>query len=226
MSSSSAPSEADAGGARRILAGLLVLIACQVAAHWALTRAPDSALADVAGLLPLAAVALWVAFRLRTAVGLAVVVLLGGVIVLAHWLPLARRALPLLPQLALCLTLAWLFGSTLRPGRVALVTRLARSVHGTLPLPIVAYTRRVTFAWAAFMLAMAASSLLLFAFAPLAVWSSFANLALLPLAALMFLAEYSYRIVRYPWFAHASIVQSLGAFRRLYGSARSDSRTH
>ncbi len=155
---------------------------------------------------------------LRVAAGLAG---LAAYQALAHWAataaqgwPPATHALLLLPQLAICLALAWMFGGTLLAGREPLVTRMARSVHGALPAAIVAYTRKVTLAWTLFLSAMAAASVLLYLLAPLPVWSLFANVLFLPLVGLMFLAEYAYRILRYRWFSHASIVQSVAAFRR------------
>jgi uncharacterized membrane protein len=65
---------------------------------------------------------------------------------------------------------------------------------------------------------MALSSLLLFFLAPLAVWSVFANLLSLPLVVAMFLAEYLYRILRYPNFSHASIRSTFRAFQKYGGS--------
>jgi uncharacterized membrane protein len=156
---------------------------------------------------------------------------LGACQVLAHWAataahgwPPAARILPLLPQLAICLGLAWMFGRTLLPGREALVTRVSRSVHGALPAAIVAYTRRVTLAWALFLSAMAVASALLYLLAPLEVWSLFANVLFLPMVGLMFLAEYAYRILRYRWFAHASIAQTVAAFCRQRSSDSADQR--
>jgi uncharacterized membrane protein len=55
------------------------------------------------------------------------------------------------------------------------------------------YTRQVTAAWAIFFLANGAATLLLYAFAPLRIWSMFVNFASLPLIALMFAAEYAVR---------------------------------
>ena len=52
MFGSTAPSEAGAAGDARIGAGLLALIACQVLAHWAVTRASASAVAKLVALAP------------------------------------------------------------------------------------------------------------------------------------------------------------------------------
>lgn len=230
MSSSIAPSEVAApAGARtritlRVGAGLLGLVAYQVLAHWAATAAPGAGLAAVVALTPLAAIALWASLRRGAVRVCATLAGLCGVAVLVHGWPPAARILPLLPQLAICVSLAWVFGRTLLAGREPLVTRMAGSVHGVLPAPIVAYTRNVTLAWTLFLSAMAVASALLYWFAPLPVWSLFANLLFFPLMALMFLAEYAHRTLRYRWFPHASIAQSVAAFRRLQPSGSADQR--
>jgi len=170
----------------------------------------------------------------RTGVALRVGAGLAGLAayqVLAHWAattaqgwPPAARILPLLLQLAICLGLAWMFGCTLLAGREPLVTRMARSVHGVLPAAIVAYTRNVTLAWTLFLSAMAVTSALLYLLAPLPVWWLFANVLFFPLVGLMFLAEYAHRILRYRWFPHDSIAQSIAAFRRQRPSGSADQR--
>jgi uncharacterized membrane protein len=55
------------------------------------------------------------------------------------------------------------------------------------------YTRQVTAAWGCFFLANMAVTLLLYAFAPLNVWSLFVNFCALPLMGLMFAVEYAVR---------------------------------
>ena len=117
------------------------------------------------------------------------------------------------PYLTIYLVLLWLFGRTLRSGRQALITRLATHVHGELPAQIARYTRRVTWAWCAFFVAMGLTSILLFLLEPLPVWSAFNNLLNLPLAVAMYLGEYAWRLWRYPDFSHASIATVFRAFR-------------
>jgi uncharacterized membrane protein len=85
------------------------------------------------------------------------------------------------------------FGLSLLGGRVPLCTQLADKVHGPLTHPEVLYTRRVTAAWALFFLLITAASLGLYVFAPLRIWSLFANFCVLPLIGLMFVAEYAVR---------------------------------
>jgi len=85
------------------------------------------------------------------------------------------------------------FGLSLLAGRVALCTRLADKSHGPLTPHEVLYTRRVTAAWALFFLMLLATTLGLYVFAPLRIWSVFANFCALPLVGLMFAAEYAVR---------------------------------
>jgi uncharacterized membrane protein len=138
-----------------------------------------------------------------------------GFQVLAHFTlrdSLGVVAVSGLTHAAANLILLWYFGRTLRAGKEALVTRLARRVHGFLPPEMVAFTRRVTLAWCAFFAAQVALSMLLFAFAPLEIWSMFVNLISLPLIALMFAGEYRYRMVRFPNHPRASIARILRAY--------------
>jgi uncharacterized membrane protein len=197
------------------VAVVAVLIGYEVAARWAAVEGKGTILGAAIALGPAFAILLFVAWRSRRLVWFA----LAAGIVIALALLLARRgvgALTLLyplPSVIIYLLLLWWFGRTLSPGREALVTGLARYVHGTLPPEIEAYTRRVTWAWCVFFAAMAFTSVTLFALAPLEVWSLFANVLTTPLVALMFVAEYIYRISRYRNFAHVSLLGTVRAFR-------------
>lgn len=104
-----------------------------------------------------------------------------------------------------------LFGSSLLPGREPLVTRLARRVHGSLPIQIAAYTVKVTWLWTIYFAATILLSLLLYYFAPLRVWSFFANVLSIPLVVLVFIAEYWYRINFIRDFPHKSIFAGMKA---------------
>lgn len=108
----------------------------------------------------------------------------------------------------------WLFGRTLRRGSEALITGLARRVHGELPPHLEAYTRALTRAWCVFFGAQLATSALLLGFASLDAWSLFVNVLNLPLVVAMFVADYVYRVIRYPEGPHASIGQAMAAFAR------------
>lgn len=86
-----------------------------------------------------------------------------------------------------------MFGISLVRGHEPLVSRFARMVRGSLSPPIADYTRKVTAAWALFFASMIVVSLSLYAFAPISVWSVFANLLAFPLVCVMFIVEYTIR---------------------------------
>jgi hypothetical protein len=86
------------------------------------------------------------------------------------------------------------FALTLRPGRDALITTMARRLHGPISDELVVYTRRVTIAWCCFFATQLVTSITLFLFAPLVVWSFFVNVLDIPLVATMYSAEYLYRL--------------------------------
>lgn len=137
-----------------------------------------------------------------------------------------RMALGLLngvPHAAINLLLIGVFGRTLLGGREPLITGFARRVHGILlPADIERYTRRVTLAWCVFFAVQVLVSAILFAQASLETWSLFVNLMSAPLIALMFVAEYLYRIVQFPDHAHAPIWKGIQLF---VGHARRLRRT-
>jgi uncharacterized membrane protein len=86
------------------------------------------------------------------------------------------------------------FAVTLRPGREALLTFMARKLHGTISEEVRIYTRQATYAWCVFFAMQLTTSVALFLFAPLVVWSFFVNILDLPLVAAMFAGEYLFRI--------------------------------
>ncbi|OGS99829.1 MAG: hypothetical protein A3K04_12540 [Gallionellales bacterium RBG_16_56_9] len=102
-----------------------------------------------------------------------------------------------MPHLVTNSFLMWFFARTLKNKREPLITLLARSVHGTLTPDLEMYTRHVTFAWSLFFALQIAGSILLFLFASLETWSTFINILNSPLIVLMFLCEYTYRVLRY-----------------------------
>lgn len=104
------------------------------------------------------------------------------------------------------------FGQSLLGRRQALCTLLADKVHGPLTPQEVLYTRRVTAAWALFFALITAATLSLFAFAPLRVWSLFANFCVLPLIGLMFVAEYAVRRRALPQVARRGILAAVRVY--------------
>lgn len=86
------------------------------------------------------------------------------------------------------------FALTLRRGHTPLITGMAYRLHGTLSEEMIRYTRSVTIAWSLFFSAQLLTSIALFCFAPLTVWSVFVNLLDIPLVVTMFAVEYAVRL--------------------------------
>jgi uncharacterized membrane protein len=93
--------------------------------------------------------------------------------------------------------LAWMFGSSLLPGREPLIRRFSRLSRGGLPPELETYTRRLTVIWTVMLTIMAVVSLLLGLFAPLHVWSWTVNIAMPIFTASIFLLEHAYRGIAY-----------------------------
>jgi uncharacterized membrane protein len=115
---------------------------------------------------------------------------------------------------ALYLGVCLLFGLSLRSGREALVSRLARRVESCPTPALMAYTRGVTWLWAGFGAAQLVASALLLATAPLPVWSAFVNVLDAPLVGLVFAAEYAVRRWRFRHTRLASLAETVRAFAR------------
>lgn len=111
------------------------------------------------------------------------------------------------------------FAASLLPGREAVVTVLARKIQGPLRPDMLAYTRRVTWAWCFFFASQLVGSLVLFRYASVASWSLFVNVLNFPLVVLMFAAEYGYRIIRFRDRPRAALGDVIRAFAR---SGRTD----
>lgn len=124
-----------------------------------------------------------------------------------------------LPHLVTNLFLMWLFARTLKDGREPLITSIARRVHGSLKPEIEIYTRHVTYAWSLFFLLQVAASLGLYIFASLQTWSTYINVLNVPLIILMFVCEYTYRILRFRDH-QSSILSGLQFFKRDKPSAK------
>ena len=103
-----------------------------------------------------------------------------------------------LPPVLISGTLLWGFARTLRPGREPIITAMARRVFQERDPEALRYTRHVTQLWSLFFLAMLLECLLLALFAPMELWSLFANLLNYLFIALLFLAEFVYRRLRFP----------------------------
>lgn len=102
-----------------------------------------------------------------------------------------------IPHLLIYLGLLTVFAASLAPGRTPVITRIAARARGRLNDVLLVYTRRVTIAWCVFFGAQLALSLVLFVAAPLLWWQVFLNLLTVPLVAVMFAAELTYRHLRH-----------------------------
>lgn len=203
-----------AGGMWKALA-LLGFIAWQWFAHVAASEGTVGPLRLALLMLPLLALALWAVVNARRKLWWCLLLIAAAVLIYA----LARHggyeyaaAAYGVPHAAINLFLLWFFARTLRPGTEALITRLAHRVHGELPPVMVTYTRRLTLAWCIFFAAQVVVSALLFAFVSVDAWSFFINVLNVPLVAVMFVAEYCYKVVRYRDYPHASIATAWRAF--------------
>ena len=154
---------------------------------------------------------LWAASRRRRdayAFAAALAVILGA---LALGAP---HVLLLAPPVLINAALAYVFGSTLLPGRDPFISRFARMEQGALPADLARYTRRLTWIWALLFTAMAITALALALFGSLAAWSTFTNVVTYALVGVLFAGEYAYRRVRYRQYRHASLPDLVSNVRR------------
>lgn len=200
----------------------LAVVAWALGNHWLLVTSGGVGRGVELSLFSAAAFACWLGLRVRGPwrwSALSVSIALLVVLAWSRTHPGPNLALPI-PQAAACLLVAAMFGSSLLPGREAVLARVARVVHGEISPAHADYARRVTWAWFLFLCAVAGVSILLFFAAPLALWSLFANLLTLPLLTLMLCAEYAYRALRRPDLPRVSMLAGVRGFRQLrFGSA-------
>jgi uncharacterized membrane protein len=174
---------------------VLVVLGYPAAMHLLLTSGQWPVSTLLMGLAPLALLPLALLMARHIAWGLATSTALVaasayGWNTLLH----SQEWIYLMQNISMQSLLAWGFGHTLLPGHEPLISQFARRIHGADYSPAIAtYTRRATWAWALFSAAMALISILLFAAAPLAVWSFFVNFVALFLLGLMFVLEYAAR---------------------------------
>jgi uncharacterized membrane protein len=198
----------------RLVAAGLAGAAYVLGSHWLMTSEPSSAWNAALVVGPMLGLAAWLAWqRGRRLLGL-VAALATAALVVHGWRggALPAGSIYVGQHVAIHVLLAFVFGLTLQAGREPLVTALARRVHGGVTPAMAMYSRKVTVAWTAYFLAMAALSLALFAFASFALWATFANL-LTPLAMVaMFVGEYLLRYRLHPEFERATLAQAMRAY--------------
>jgi uncharacterized membrane protein len=191
----------------------LAIAAYGALAHWLMLHAATSPWAVVLLFAPLlVSVGAWAVARRRW--GLLAMALLALV---AAWQvgPVADvNRLYVLQHAGIHAVLAAVFAVSLRAGGVPLITRVALRVHGGhMPVAKHTYTRQVTVAWVVYFVAMVASSLALYAWAPWSWWSLFANLLTPASLVLMMAGEWRLRYWLHPGFERVPIATALRAFR-------------
>lgn len=114
------------------------------------------------------------------------------------------RYLMYLPPVLLPSLVLWIFARSLRSGEIPLVTRIATQIRGSLPAPLVLYTRRVTQFWVLLLAVLALSSVCLAVFATPEFWSLMTNIVQYLVLGGAFLGEYGYRRLRFRELEHES----------------------
>jgi len=135
-------------------------------------------------------------------------------------------SLLLLPPVLLNGFMAWVFGRTLRDGRMPLIEIAARAMRGSeeqLGAEVVAYARGVTQAWTSLFVGLAVVNLVLAMLArpagllvvagfdpavsvPLSAWSLFANVLSYLLIAALFAIEFVVRARRFPQQPYSGLI--------------------
>lgn len=196
------------------LAGVLllpwILLACFVSIHFAITGG------HVLTALIIMLVPLVLLVGRNPATRIAVLAAAGCLILLAARYS-ADNGLSVLyaPPILVNAGLALLFGHSLLRGNTPLVTRYSILLRGKLEPDVVSYTRNVTRLWTLFFSAMTLETLLLALFAPLEVWSLFANILNYVFTALLFAAEYLFRIRHLSHLEHPGFIRFVTSIFRL-----------
>jgi len=195
--------------------GVAVLaIAYAVLAHLSNSMPGASALGVALAVGPLLVFAVILGWRSRLRLPSVLLCALAGVLVYRYW-PLLAEHFPwlyLLQQAGAYGLLGLMFARSLAADRVPLCTHWATLVHGPLAPAVAHYTRAVTVVWAALFAFITFTMVVLFALAPLPVWSAFANFCAFPLIVAMFVGEYAVRNRVLPNMRHAGIFAGPRAF--------------
>jgi uncharacterized membrane protein len=178
------------------LAAIIAFVAAYaILSHYSNSLAKTHDLGVGLALGPVITVGLVLVWR-GTHLWVALLAAAAAALVLRHFWPVLEKnfsVVYLLQEGGFYSIMALSFGQSLLGRRQALCTLLADKVHGPLTPQEVRYTRSVTAAWALFFVMITAATLGLFVFAPLRLWSLFANFCVLPLIGLMFVGEYAIR---------------------------------
>lgn len=205
-------------GGNKLLAGLAsggFVAAYALIAHYSSAQDQVDLWAVILALAPVVLAAL--AFARRNAAGLllwGMVAACAGLLAWAWpWLKGNVAWMYFLQHIGVNGALGLFFGRTLVASRQPLCTFLASKIHRRLTPLIAHYTRQVTVAWTLFFAVMVLLSVVLFAAAPIEVWSVFANLLTFPLVGLMFVVENEVRKRVIPPEDRVGMLEAIHAFR-------------
>lgn len=154
------------------------------------------------------------ALRRRHAARIAAAAAALAVLALIAWRagPADLNRLYLVQHVGIHAALAWAFRPHGEPRR-SLIEGLARRLHQRFPPEMSRYAHKVSAAWTAYFLAVAALSVGLYAFAPWSVWTVYANVVTPVAALLFFLGEHALRYTLHPEFERASLADAVRAYR-------------
>ena len=201
----------------KLALGLALCLAYSLLAHFASVQPKPGFWEVLLALFLLLTLAFSLAWRSAHRYGLLALCLAGvaGLACMGDWLLLHYQWLFFLEHAGTQSLLCLLFGRTLAVGQTPLVSRFAAAVHGPLQPHLQRYTRRVTWAWTLYFGAMASLSVLLFSFAPIAWWSTFANVLGMPSMVLMFVVDYVLRRLLLPPQDVTGLWQAVQAYRQV-----------
>jgi uncharacterized membrane protein len=204
--------------------GLIVLLVGGYAAlvHYSNSNPSAKTLGAVLAITPVVAVGLGLVWRSSYRPAAIAIALFLGALIVSRWRVLeSRYSLGyLLEDVTLYSLLCFAFARSLAQDRQPLCSYWATLAHGSLPPVVAHYTRKVTTAWALFFSLIVAISTVLYVWAPLQVWSVFANFLTLPLIALMFAAEYALRHKVLPSSHRTGLIRSVRVFLDASRAAR------
>ncbi|WP_332672620.1 hypothetical protein [Aromatoleum sp.] len=204
-----------ARAARRVAVVVLV-VAWAAAAHYTTALVDASSWGALLGLAPFALIAAGFAWRSPRRTALLALLGVAAVALALVWPVLAQNVgwMYFVQHAGTNGLLCIAFGRTLGDGHLPMCTRIAEMTHGRPSDALARYTRQVTIAWTSFFGLTTVASVALFAFGPLAAWSTFANLLTIPLVTLMFVTEYAVRCRVLSREDRGSILDALRAYRK------------
>ena len=111
-----------------------------------------------------------------------------------------------IPPFAVSVFLVWLFGRSLLPGRIALISQMAEAYHCELSPQLALYTHRLTLVWTVYFTVFATSVFYLGFINSGSHWSFYLNLLNYTVIALLVGGEYLLRIYRFKDLQHPSFI--------------------